>query len=584
MKTKPKTKHSKQFINDKAKLIAKTVLNNKLRAIEAKLLEYIAENPIDIDCKDVSKSAAYTIFISVSDGKNRAYVAHASASEFDIAFKDLISKVSAMCEKNSINPLWIKADIVNHVERTEFSTLKDRFLKLKYPQFFRMGFSLDYKMSIAFLESEANAYKIYDYSVIPLSTSKPDHDKVPCINLVQMKKYLKRYGVEEEPMLLPFVYFFTCKSFLLDSDNSFYELYSEGTRCGRRKMDDLSGEFVKNIITSSSRYLTKQIKEDNRFIYGYMPCFNATLTSYNILRHAGTAWSMLCAYDVTKDDSLLETINASLYYMLSQITYMDDDTAFLVEEKSNEIKLGGNGIAIIMIAKYIESFGEHNFKDIIRKLANGILYLQDKETGKLTHVLNADDFSLKEEFRTVYYDGESSYALVKAYEITEDKEYLDGAKLSIDYFISNNYVKYRDHWLAYAMNEFTQHVKEDKYLEFALKNAWENRTVILKQETSYHTYLELLMETYEIYLRLKNEGTELEYFKSIDEREFVDVIKHRAIHMLDGYFFPEYAMYMSKPETVLGSFFVRHDEFRDRIDDNQHFIDGYAKYYKVFCI
>ena len=66
-----------------------------------------------------------------------------------------------------------------------------------------------------------------------------------------------------------------------------------------------------------------------------------------------------------------------------------------------------------------------------------------------------------------------------------------------------------------------------------------------------------------------------------DEDEFVEIIKYRAFHMLDGYFYPEYAMYMERPDKILGSFFVRHDDFRARIDDNQHFIDGYAKYYKL---
>lgn len=140
---------------------------------------------------------------------------------------------------------------------------------------------------------------------------------------------------------------------------------------------------------------------------------------------------------------------------------------------------------------------------------------------------------------------------------------------------------YRDHWLAYAMNEFTRFVHEEKYYTFALRNAWENRERIRKQQTSYHTYLELLMETYDIYLRIKEQNISVDYMNQIDEDEFVEIIKHRAFHMLDGYFHPEYAMYMERPDKILGSFFVRHDDFRARIDDNQHFIDGYAKYYKL---
>ena len=68
--------------------------------------------------------------------------------------------------------------------------------------------------------------------------------------------------------------------------------------------------------------------------------------------------------------------------------------------------------------------------------------------------------------------------------------------------------------------------------------------MIRKQQTSYHTYLELLMETYDIYLRIKEQNISVDYMNQIDEDEFVEIIKYRAFHMLDGYFYPEYAMYM----------------------------------------
>ena len=51
--------------------------------------------------------------------------------------------------------------------------------------------------------------------------------------------------------------------------------------------------------------------------------------------------------------------------------------------------------------------------------------------------------------------------------------------------------------------------------------------------------------------------------------------------MMSSYFYPEIAMYMKKPAKILNAFFVRHDNFRVRIDDIQHFIGGYF-YYTVY--
>ena len=581
MKINPKTKHSKKFFEEKNKLITKAVLNKKLDTIKSSICEYLESNPINITCNDIRDEFKYTVFLSVSDGKSRARVCHASASDFDSSWAKVCEKINIVIDTHKITPIWIKADIVDFVQKIYYANLKDVFLSAKYHKFFRMGFSLDERMDLAFLEAEANSYKIYDYTVIPMKASKPGHEKVPCINIDQITKYLEWNCRKTVPFIMPYIYFFNCKCFFMDSDNEIYKLYDAGMHCGRRITDELTSAFVKEIITTSSRYLTRQMLQSNKFIYGYFPSFNAVMTSYNILRHTGTLWSMMCAYEVTKDNSLVETVNKGIDYLLTQTTYKDEETAFVVEERSNEIKLGGNGIAIIALSKHMEIFGDRDFTDIIFKLANGILFFQDQNTGKMKHVLNADDFEMKEEFRTVYYDGESSYALVKAYNISGDAKYLDAARLSIDYFIKKDYVKYRDHWLAYAMNEFTKFVHEDKYFTFALRNAWENRERIKQQQTSYHTYLELLMETYDMYLRMKKDHISVEYMNRINEDEFVDIIKYRAWHMLDGYFYPEYAMYMERPDKILGSFFVRHDDFRTRIDDDQHFIDGYAKYYKL---
>ena len=578
MNTIPKINHDNK---EKKQLISKALFEKKLDAMKKDIGEYLKSNPINVTCPDIQDEIKYTVFISVSDGKNRARVCHASSSDFDSSFTKVREKIKGVVNRYNLTPGWIKIDIVDFVQKVPSGNLKKIFLSAKYKDFFRMGFSLDPFMDMAFLEAEANSYGLYDYTVIPMKASKPGYENVPCINIEQVTKYLEWNGRQDYPVIMPFVYFFNCKSFFMDSDKEIYTLYNAGMHCGRRTIGDLSPDFVRNILTTSSQYLTRQLLHTGKFIYGYFPPFNAVMTSYNILRHTGTVWSMMCAYEVTKDHSLLETINKAIDYLLTQITYKDNKTAFVVEERSGEIKLGGNGIAIIALTKHMELFGNRDFSDIIMLLANGILYLQNKETGKMIHVLYAANFEVKEAFRTVYYDGESSYALIKAYDITGDNNYLDAARRSIDYFIKKDYVVYRDHWLAYAMNEFTKFVHEEKYYTFALRNAWENRERIRKQQTSYHTYLELLMETYDIYLRIKEQNISVDYMNQIDEDEFVEIIKYRAFHMLDGYFYPEYAMYMEKPNKILGSFFVRHDDFRARIDDNQHFIDGYAKYYKL---
>lgn len=63
---------------------------------------------------------------------------------------------------------------------------------------------------------------------------------------------------------------------------------------------------------------------------------------------------------------------------------------------------------------------------------------------------------------------------------------------------------------------------------------------------------------------------------------FIRTIYRRAHYMLGGYLYPEIAMYMKVPESVVYTFCVRHDSYRIRIDDVQHYIGGYYNFYRNF--
>ena len=334
------------------------------------------------------------------------------------------------------------------------------------------------------------------------------------------------------------------------------------------------------------------------------------------------------------------------YLLSHALVYRDPDTAYLSEPLKDEIKLGGGGVLILAITEYLdlcsgephpailrsgeprpeilrsreprpailrsgesrseilcsgESLAEaphaeilharealpeqealrRRYTEIACALGNGIFSLLNPETGEFSHVLNMD-FSLKERYRTVYYDGEAAYALCRLYRLTKEEKWLFYAKKAVDHFLAADYTRYRDHWVAYAMNEITRYIHRDDYDTFALRNARVNLDFLYKRETTYHTFLELLMVTFETYERILAENPGLPYLKEFDLPYFLRTIRVRADRMLNGFFFPEYAMYMRCPDKILGSFMVRHDGFRVRIDDVQHNIGGFYLYYKNY--
>lgn len=414
-------------------------------------------------------------------------------------------------------------------------------------------------------------------------------------------------------------------------------LIPDGLSRGRREIRNFDAAAARSFVTAAASFLEKQVQQDGSFRYGYYPRFDRVIPGYNCMRHASTIWSLLCQYRMTKKVSVLSLAARSIEYLLSHaLVYRDPDTAYLSEPLKDEIKLGGGGVLILAITEYLDLCSEEprpeilcsgesrseilcsgeprpeilhsgeplaeapnaeilHAKDVLPEqealrrryteiacaLGNGILSLLNPETGEFSHVLNMD-FSLKERYRTVYYDGEAAYALCRLYRLTKEEKWLFYAEKAVDHFLTADYTRYRDHWVAYAMNEITRYIHRDDYDTFALRNARVNLDFLYKRETTYHTFLELLMVTFETYERILAENPSLPYLKEFDLPYFLRTIRVRADRMLNGFFFPEYAMYMRCPDKILGSFMVRHDGFRVRIDDVQHNIGGFYLYYKNY--
>jgi hypothetical protein len=206
----------------------------------------------------------------------------------------------------------------------------------------------------------------------------------------------------------------------------------------------------------------------------------------------------------------------------------------------------------------------------------------DTDAGTFYHVLNYPDYSKKQEFRIIFFEGEATYALARLYGLTKQQKYLDAAIAAVKNFILKNYIRFKDHWIAYAVNEVTKYAPEERFFTFGLRNAQVNLKKIYNSETSYHIYMELIMATFEMYDRIAESHSDLKYLDKFDSKFFIEVIFYRANYMLNAYFYPEFAMYMKNPAYILNTFFVRHESFRVRIDDVQHFIGGYHMYIKNY--
>lgn len=552
-------------------LILSTILhdsNKNYSYIDNKLniLKSLYEN--DLEVKEIN-SNNNIVLISISDMQSQAIVKFKNGSSIEVAYSNTANEIKNYIKRKHYDPKWVKLDIVKDVQEI-LQTDLDHELKNTIEEYtYRKGIIIeDNNIEIVLTEAELNSNLIYDY------------DK-NTIDLNFLNLYLKNNDMPTISTIPNKLKIFTTLSYFCDESNNGYKLYNNGANTGRRLQDANNYNDIKDIVENSSNYLANMVQDDGKFIYGYYPLQCAYIEDYNIVRHAGSLWALILLSNQNKIN-FKESIDKAYNYLNSQIVKKDDNLYYIIEEKNDEIKLGANALSAIAICEYINKYDAKQDLEIAEKLGNGIIGMQN-EDGSYVHVLNSNDFSVKDNFRTVYYDDEATFALVKLYGLTKNEKYLAAAQKSLKYFIDKDYQQYGDHWLLYAINEITNYVDNEEYYELALKTLQENMKKIHYKEYTSHTDFELLMQCYEIYNKILDKNINVNYLNEFSSDKFIELIKEKAEIQLNSFFYPEMAMYTKKPNKFYNSFFIRHSNFRIRIDDIQHSSVGLWYYMKNFC-
>ncbi len=477
-------------------------------------------------------------------------------------------------------------DIVTNEESADYHQVNERLKKIKRNNYVDFNLRIDGLRKRSFLKEELVANAI----IKPSKTHKvgKNHPDLH-IDPQNYRGYIKRkYGREETDLSYlerSKFYFFETTSFYLEQGNVYpLKNYGNGNRVREVTYDNLE-ETTRLVIEQGSMYLKKQLTKSGQFIYGYYPCYNQLLKGYNSVRHFSSLYALAEAAEYSYDPNMLQNIKNGLLWGIDNLTSEVDGYLLIKDYLNKEIeyKLGAQATAILAIAKYIEVTGDQQFYKYLSRLIETVSKKFITSNSKTIHVLDAD-LNLKEQFRIIYYDGEILFSLLRAYGISHDFAIFEICEGLMERFVTDGYQKYHDHWLSYATNEMINYQEKDTYYEFGIKNAIVNIDFIDKRDTAYPTMLELLVAASKMMKKLETSESRERLFKT--EEEFIaiqdrinTVMEKRVLHEITtGVMFPEFAQFFKKPEIINYGFFARHDRFRMRIDDAEHFLSGLINY------
>ncbi|MEK6286282.1 MAG: hypothetical protein AABO57_11115 [Acidobacteriota bacterium] len=217
-------------------------------------------------------------------------------------------------------------------------------------------------------------------------------------------------------------------------------------------------------------YLIRMQRRDGSFHYYYDPAQDRFESRrYNIVRHAGTALSLLDLYAATRDGRYLESSRRAITFLKTRLKSVRSGEAAYVLDYDGKAKLGANGLALAALAKQIELDRKTADRKSAARLANLILAMQRRDGSfESRYRLRTGD---PEGIASLYYPGEAILGLILFYRSNGDKRLLDCARRGADYLIESQRMLGAlppDAWLMQALEALYNIGREKKYAEHSI--------------------------------------------------------------------------------------------------------------------
>ena len=496
-------------------------------------------------------------------GPERAVVVTALERGLEEALEQALASLTA----EAARPQWIKIDVVDSVRSVAGSELLPIERGID-------GLAFSGDVDVAFLPGEVLARTLVDSEgeIQPRNVARyleeVSEGTVP--SAADLPRALS------EPLL------FSTSSWLIDP------IAVHPLVRGHRVFTAPSLDELNSAAKAAGSYLRRAVDPRGRFLYSYLPKTASTRDDYNILRHAGTVYSMLELYAADGDPEILAAAERALQYLLRQIQPCSVEVdgqhltaACVVEE--DEVKLGGNALAILAFSQHAAVTGDPTYLAPGAELARWVAGVQAVDGRFAVHKLQYSSGE-PSDFVSGYYPGEAIFALARFSEATGDTAWLDVAERAATYLIDIRDADVpteglpHDHWLLYGLNTLHRHRPREKYAAHAARISsailsrqnttsprwpdWRGSYYTPPRTTPTATRSEGLSAAYELARRTGREE---------EARRALEGIVAGVNFQLQNQFTPESAVYLPPPrEATLGGFRKSLTDFEIRIDYVQH--------------
>jgi hypothetical protein len=210
-----------------------------------------------------------------------------------------------------------------------------------------------------------------------------------------------------------------------------------------------ANETLMDYLTLSGDYLVQHIRSSGKWDYEYDPEDDENLPRYNILRHAGTTYSLALIFKYTRDPRYYNGTARSLNYLLSHHLHFENwgNSEIAYMEERDVVKLGGAALAVLAIVEMEQVDPLVRYERELEGLGEFIVQMQ-YQNGSFQCF-----YKTRENEHSDYYPGEALLALARLYDHYGHQKYLDALTVGLEFYnpyYGRSYTAYTP-WATEAM-------------------------------------------------------------------------------------------------------------------------------------
>ncbi len=352
---------------------------------------------------------------------------------------------------------------------------------------------------------------------------------------------------------------------------------------------EITPELLRHRIGLAAGYMTRETGSDGKMTYGYDVEDDKLGSGYNLLRHAGSVYSMLQGYRVQPDPEVLEASKRGIDYYRQKMREDDANPGEWFVLDGKRAKLGGIGLGLCMMAEMEKASPGYVDMDIVLGMARHIERMM-LPSGELLSFYDWQGKGVTNR-KSIFYSGEALLGLLRVYQLTGDEHWLDVAERGSDFLVDRRWVSMGirlyvplDAWLIQALEELDRVRPNDRraWYAFELSEAIARRKMMDADLTPPDMVgagvsgIRSLPHaaTAGAFGEALSAAARLEARNRPGETRHRDFAMKNASFQLRNQFHPGNNWHVPNPARALGAFRERPDDSKTRNDHVQHNLSG----------